>query len=621
MAASRSRVEDSTSTRTRLSNPQDSAKRQISPSSPIPGSFDYYVRLAESRITANSPEKTLRPETNHGPTLARTQQLREVIARRSGEKPDGGVLALLEMDSWVEILHTYDEEIGLQYPFLDIGETIARIQAARVNKCRDDTRIEDVASLMIGLVSCLALSSAVEAASPLVHDIFSAAIVRVHTDDVDKDDLHLLILACMFFFLSDREVQAWRCIGTVMRLLHELCHRNPQNETVSGTLYWTVYTLDRRWSFGTGLPFAVSDSEVMSIRQPALPDTQSLSTAYLKQMVAYSEIASDVRRTLLEQRPESASNKNPDAVRDFADYRLIQWQKNLPRKLRFRGVDDKYDPAKESRGEYKLRLMLYLRANQMRTIILRKSATVSASLNPVSIDDASSTQTILEIAQDTIRVLVYLGKETDIYHAQHRTFNHFLETALSFLLLVVCCVGPSGSAPACLSDVVAAMDLIRQLSQKSGITLKLHEKLKVIRETVDRLKPSNSDSQPTEPAVETEQPGEGSTVPPRPGVSTAALPEWPSEIDLDAQHQPEFANPPAAAWNPTFGPNPNQNSDMTLANVPSNEFISPYDLSSNTGPTVGGEAMSTGWHVSADFDGPRFRELNDILMDYENFSF
>jgi hypothetical protein len=27
-------------------------------------------------------------------------------------------------------------------------------------------------------------------------------------------------------------------------------------------LYWCVYTLDRRWSFGTELPFAVHDSEI-----------------------------------------------------------------------------------------------------------------------------------------------------------------------------------------------------------------------------------------------------------------------------------------------------------------------------------------------------------------------
>lgn len=27
-------------------------------------------------------------------------------------------------------------------------------------------------------------------------------------------------------------------------------------------LYWCVYTLDRRWSFGTELPFAVHDTEI-----------------------------------------------------------------------------------------------------------------------------------------------------------------------------------------------------------------------------------------------------------------------------------------------------------------------------------------------------------------------
>lgn len=31
---------------------------------------------------------------------------------------------------------------------------------------------------------------------------------------------------------------------------------------ISPEFYWSVYTLDRRWSFGTGLPFAVQDSDI-----------------------------------------------------------------------------------------------------------------------------------------------------------------------------------------------------------------------------------------------------------------------------------------------------------------------------------------------------------------------
>ena len=79
-------------------------------------------------------------------------------------------------------------------------------------------------------------------------------------------------LQSIYFFLSDREILAWRGIGNVLRLLQELgCHdpdrlhhespSAPQRDAEQ-KLYWSAYTLDRRWSFGTGLPFAVQDSDI-----------------------------------------------------------------------------------------------------------------------------------------------------------------------------------------------------------------------------------------------------------------------------------------------------------------------------------------------------------------------
>lgn len=75
----------------------------------------------------------------------------------------------------------------------------------------------------------------------------------------------------IFFFLSDQEILAWRGIGTVFRLLQELEDTPDRLQprvlpndrgVISPEFYWSVYTLDRRWSFGTGLPFAVQDSDV-----------------------------------------------------------------------------------------------------------------------------------------------------------------------------------------------------------------------------------------------------------------------------------------------------------------------------------------------------------------------
>jgi hypothetical protein len=37
-------------------------------------------------------------------------------------------------------------------------------------------------------------------------------------------------------------------------------------------LFWVIYHLDRRWSFGTGMPFAMQDSDI----DPQLPDPVSI---------------------------------------------------------------------------------------------------------------------------------------------------------------------------------------------------------------------------------------------------------------------------------------------------------------------------------------------------------
>ena len=77
----------------------------------------------------------------------------------------------------------------------------------------------------------------------------------------------------MYEFHRDNESTSWRIIGLTARLCIELgLHRretydaisdeNERNETA--LLFWTVYILDRRWSFGTGMPFALQESDIDS---------------------------------------------------------------------------------------------------------------------------------------------------------------------------------------------------------------------------------------------------------------------------------------------------------------------------------------------------------------------
>ena len=284
--------------------------------------------------------------------------------------------------------------------------------------------------------------------------------------------------------MSDREILAWRTAGIVFRLLHEYLSRSSDDlqlpssldkiKSFGDKLYWSAYTLDRRWSFGTGLPFAVQDSEIN--HHPEFPD-DSISSAYLRQMITYCGISSEVRKSLLESSSILASSL--PSIRDFLCFRVIQWQNNLPRKLQFGGADDRFDPSKEKRGEYRLRLMLYLRANQMKTVIYRK---LFSGPSPGT-SDLSAANVMAQVAQDTIHVLDTLDRETNIYRAQQRPFNHFLETALTSLLLVICHAGSYGY----IQDIHTAMELINRLAVSSSITRALKERLQGIEEIVTNL--------------------------------------------------------------------------------------------------------------------------------------
>lgn len=86
----------------------------------------------------------------------------------------------------------------------------------------------------------------------------------------------------MYHFHQDDEGLAWRIAGLAARQCMELgLHRretyqalfSDEASRVSAVkLFWSIYVLDRRWSFGTGMPFALQDADI----DPQLPKPVSL---------------------------------------------------------------------------------------------------------------------------------------------------------------------------------------------------------------------------------------------------------------------------------------------------------------------------------------------------------
>jgi len=81
----------------------------------------------------------------------------------------------------------------------------------------------------------------------------------------------------IYHFHCDEEILAWRTIGIAARIALEMgLHRresleenvpDPERRHWAKRLFYCIYVLDRRWSFGTGLPFALHDSDI----DPELP--------------------------------------------------------------------------------------------------------------------------------------------------------------------------------------------------------------------------------------------------------------------------------------------------------------------------------------------------------------
>ncbi|KAI1010627.1 hypothetical protein LB503_004885 [Fusarium chuoi] len=448
--------------------------------------FDDFIRLTERQLF-QADEQSNNSTANPCSEDFVSRELEMLFAQ--GNVSPRRALETLDHSFWCQVLAIYEEEVGMMYPFLDIDQLRHEILDGRTRSDSNSPRsrslygggIGNIAFLVLAIVSSFEGSKAVEIVSPVVEEVFVSTIPKIYLRSPDLAGLALLTLICIFFFLNDREKEAWRLIGTVVRIVHEQSCQEEDipAERISDTFFWSLYTLDRRWSFGTGLPFAVQDSE---INRPSLSmNDSSHSLAYLKEMISFCGIASDVRSffigTLASRLQESSSTQ------DYLQFRVLQWQQSLPRRLQFNGIDDKFDVTTEKRGDYKLRLMLYLRANQMRTIILRKAASHFGSHNI----DTSNFQVMIQVARDSIQVLARLARETDIYHAQHKTFNHFLETALSSLLLVTCYASPDQSK-SCLQDVVTATQLIHRLAGESLITRRLRDKLQTIRKATDELR-------------------------------------------------------------------------------------------------------------------------------------
>ncbi|KAI4097373.1 MAG: hypothetical protein LQ344_000472 [Seirophora lacunosa] len=400
----------------------------------------------------------------------------------------------------IRLCRVYDEEIGIMYPMLDIQQVIddsvrmftsspAATESGSVDRPQLNANgMDNPDCNVLRMVLATALFLEGGGQSELGSTLFDAVRVACESklgEPPDIGGLRLLVIMAQCRFMQGAEVQAYRTIGLAARLGFEIgLHRNhvlhrdfadDRERAWALKLFWSIFVLDRRWSFGTGLPFAIQDADI----DPLLPEPDG-STPYLTAMIAYSRIASKVWRSITA--PNAAGSEVPEDTMSYLDYQVLQWQNTIPDSLRFYPTVDVPDTGPPSRAQRRLQVLLYLRMNQMRILIYRP---VLHSVTSI-MGNRRYANMVVEVAKDTIRVLSRLNQTTDIYRTQQVCFNHFLVSALAALFLAI------SHAPVEFNQMVRdefymAIDLVRGFSAQSYVSMRLWQTIKGLKDIGPRL--------------------------------------------------------------------------------------------------------------------------------------
>ncbi|KAL1591759.1 hypothetical protein SLS60_011758 [Paraconiothyrium brasiliense] len=293
--------------------------------------------------------------------------------------------------------------------------------------------------------------------------------------EVELKDIQIFGMLSLYFCHTEEELFSWRAIGQACRLALEMgLHRKQslldnfkraEERKLAIQVFWVVYELDRRWSFGTSLSFALHDRDI----DTPLPELKAYP--YLEGMIAYARLCSRVWEALPPY--GSASHAIPKETEDYLEFITSNWLDSIPQELQLRhprlGLALKCQP----RLLHRLRTLIYLRGNYLRTLIHRHHVLSPNNINA----DMASARLVVDIAQDSIQVLVHLNDTSDIHARQQSVYHYYLLSALAVILLAVC-HAPSKFAEASRGPFVSAIDLVKEFSRHGTSSRRL---MKTIR--------------------------------------------------------------------------------------------------------------------------------------------
>lgn len=206
---------------------------------------------------------------------------------------------ILEFDEaeMLRLCELHEEEVGAMYPVIPIETVKQHAQSlgpwfatVKLNSSAAQQSLPDLndqKTLVLKIVLCCALvveEHGNSARAARLYESIQPIIDRMlMSEPADIVKLPFLALVAGYRYLSNDEVLAWRVVGHVGRLCLELgLHRREGLQNITDPTvrrnalltFWSVYVLDRRWSFSTGLPFVYHDDKI----DPGLPKPVCLNS-------------------------------------------------------------------------------------------------------------------------------------------------------------------------------------------------------------------------------------------------------------------------------------------------------------------------------------------------------
>jgi hypothetical protein len=221
----------------------------------------------------------------------------------------------------------------------------------------------------------------------------------------------------------------------------------------------------------------------------------------------------------------------------------------------------------------RLQALLYLRGNHLRLLLNRHQVMSTTNIHA----DIPAAQRLVDLATDSIHVLVRLRLGSDVYLRQQVAFNYFLVNALATIFLAVC-HEPSMFASQCKESFYSAVEVIRVFSSRSHVSKRLWRSIKGLLPQAQRLGLDQDDTVAKRPSSGTHRAGAQRVA--ENAVSNRSIVHGAAQDDeiVVARSQPAGATQPS----PMFAANSNSDNNsvsQALQSLPSDH--SPSTLTSS----------------------------------------